>query len=400
MAKILIDGTTVSKKIDGLTQYTLSILEQLLSINAQSKRHDFTLLLRHGEFPESYGYLLQDSRLNTIYANISPIGLKRDVQFYKFIKNHKKDFDFYYIPSAQYPIFLKGGLYTIHDIIYERYPEKLGHNSFLKKAYLHFVVSVGICKSVHIITVSNYSKDEVLKFHKYAKKVTDKISVIYEGFEHLRKIRINPYPNGLSFSDYFIYIGSSRGHKNLKNLFLAYETIIDKTDWKLLVVGRMDRLTGKEKDIISRINSKNQNIVFTGWINDADMYSYLANAKAFVFPSRSEGFGIPILEAYYFNVPLICSDIPVFREIAEDACLYFDPACIDDIANQLLCFTRLNKTQIDLLLDKQRNRLKNFSWEKTAQTIYSFFERFDSKTGGGGKLTSPVAGALLCKVSA
>lgn len=336
----------------------------------------YTLICRKNEIPESYTKQLQafSDKLTIEILNIPPIGPVRDFKFWKWWRTNKTRFDCFYEPSEQYPLCVKGGLYTIHDVLYEEFPEKLGKYSLLKKLYLHHVVKRGLRKADNVIAVSNFTKNEILKYHgKFAK---DKISVVYEGYEHLDKVRLktkNEIIDIVKDTNYFLYIGSSRGHKNLYNLFVAFEKAA--VDWKLVVVGRMDRLSENEKSFVEKLNQDKERIIFTGWIDDPLMYTILANASAFCFPSKSEGFGIPILEAYYFSVPLLCSDIAVFQEVAGNACIKFNPFDVDNIAKVLKDFTHISEQERILLLQRQKEQLQKYSWEKAAKLIYEILKK-------------------------
>lgn len=361
---ILIDGTTLSRKTDGLTQYTLSIVLELL----RNTSNVYTLICRNNEVPDTYLRKLEEfsEKLHIEYVNISPIGLKRDIQFTIWYKKNKQRFDYLYEPSAQYPLGVKGGVYTIHDILYEEYPEKLGKLSILKKLYLHHVVKRGLKKSSSVVTVSNFTKKEIIKYH--GEKYANKLNVIYEGYEHLKNIEVCNDDNKIT-EKYFLYIGSSRGHKNLHNLFLGYEKA--NISWKLVIVGRMDRLEEKDKDLVQKINQSYEKIIFTGWIEDKKMYELLSKSAAFVFPSKSEGFGIPILESYFFKIPLLCSDIEVFKEITDDACIMFNPFDIDNIARVLTDFSNRTKDENEELIQRQNKQLLKYSWKKAAENIYN-----------------------------
>ena len=245
-------------------------------------------------------------------------------------------------------------------------------HSLLKKLFLHHVVKRGIKKSHSVVAVSEYTKAEILKYHKHV-CLAEKIRVVHEGYEHLTSIVINNEDEFvkklLNFKEkFFLYIGSSRGHKNLHNLFLGYEK--SGIDWKLVIVGRMDRLEESDKELVEAINKEKERIVFTGWIDDIQMYTILSHANAFVFPSKSEGFGIPILESYYFNVPLLCSDIPVFNEVAGNACIKFNPFNIDDIATCFVNFRNIKDEELEDLLQKQKVQLRKYSWKSAAAAIH------------------------------
>lgn len=366
--KILLDCTTLSKKTDGLTQYTLSILLEMLKVTDSN----FLIIYRYDELPANYLNEIKafEQRVELEIVKISPIGPKRDYEFLKWLKNNKNRFDFFYEPSAQYPIGIIGGVYTVHDILYEEYPEKLGRFAWLKKIYLHHVVRRGLKKARTVIAVSQFTKDEICKYH--GENFKDKIHVVYEGYEHLQNIKIlkndNFIKNYLKINEqFFLYIGSSRGHKNLHNLFLAYKKAA--VNWKLVVIGRMDRLEDSDKELVNIINKEERKIIFTDWIEDNIMYTILSKASAFIFPSKSEGFGIPILEAWFFNIPLLCSDIPVFNEIAKDGCFKFFPLDTDNIACKLKEFIKLSDLEKQSLIEKQNSYLKHYSWKKTATKI-------------------------------
>lgn len=371
--RVLIDGTTLSRKTDGLTQYTLSVVLELL----QKSEDSYTLIHREKELPDNYVPLLRpyDNHLELEVVDVAPIGLKRDIQFARWYRKNKKRFDAFYEPSAQYPLGVTGGVYTVHDILYEEFPEKLGSHARIKKWYLHHVVKRGLKKAKNIVAVSEFTKKELCKYH--GQIYEDKIHVVYEGYEHLLSVRLNgesEFVKSLIIRNapYFLYIGSSRGHKNLRNLFLAYGKAA--VDWKLIVIGRMDRLGEPDKELVDEINQGGARIIFTGWLDENQMYTLLSNASAFVFPSKSEGFGIPILEAYYFNVPLLCSDIPVFKEVAGDACIRFNPFSTDNMAVCLENFVRRTQEENKVLLAVQKERLSKYSWKVAAEEIYELLK--------------------------
>ena len=363
-----------------MTQYTLSIVIELLRTTSDF----YTLICRKDEIPRQYSSRLNSflDRLAAEFVAISPIGLKRDWQFLRWYRKNKHRFDLFYEPSAQYPAGIKGGVYTVHDILYEEFPEKLGRFSFIKRLYLHHVVKRGIKKSDIVVAVSQFTKDEICKYHKIADE--KKIRVVYEGYEHLKSVQLDEANVAVqnitrNCVPYFVYIGSSRGHKNLHNLFLAYMKA--NVSWKLVVIGRMDRLEKRDMLLVEAINKDSTRVVFTGWIDDSQMYAILSKAGAFVFPSKSEGFGIPILESWYFEVPLLCADIPVFNEVAGDACIKFDPFDTGEMASVLKSFSCQQKQEHMALLQRERSRLEIFSWKKTALEIHKLIMLTDTQLG-------------------
>jgi glycosyltransferase involved in cell wall biosynthesis len=366
---ILIDGTSINNKIDGLTQYILNVSYNLGKYH--SDKFKFILLVRPNYCTSTWRKKLEQVSIKIIDFDVYPLGPIREFKFWFYLKyKFKLKYDLLYIPSNQYPIFLKGGIYTIHDLIYESFPQQLGKAAIIKRFYLHFCVTLGLKRSNKIIAVSNYTKDQIIKYFSIE---PSKIDVIYEGWEHLTEYNTtNQHQFIKPFKNYFFYVGSSRGHKNLYNLLLAFQKINDDINWGLVISGNMDRLTSKEKALIISINKENEQIKFTGWINDEDLILYFGNANAFVFPSLSEGFGIPILESFYLKIPILCSNNTVFPEIAGNSAIYFDPFDIDSISSVLKDFKNDSFSKEELI-SNGTNRLELFSWYNTANKLVSLF---------------------------
>lgn len=367
MTRILIDGTTISAKMDGLSQYILNIVEQF-ALHHTSSAH-FLLLLRQGECPESYLQTYLQAGIEIEFVDIAPIGPLRNIQFAKYLKHNKSRFDRFYEPSNQYPATLQGGIYTVHDLIYELYPEQLGRLAWLKRIILHRNVRTGLRKCKRVIAISQYTKNELLRLHKI-KGLVNKIEVVYEGWEHLQKESVV-----CAKQNYFFYVGSSRGHKNLYRLLQAYAKIADTSSLDLVIAGNMNRMSVAEKSLIGQINSKRERVCCTGWVTNEQLAQYFSAASAFIFPSLCEGFGIPVLEAFYYKTPLICSNNTVFPEIAGDAAIYFDPYSIDDIAQKMIDFEYSDAKRRAALTTKGAEKLKVYSWRQAAAEIFDIIKQ-------------------------
>lgn len=370
MKKVLIDGTFIRKHTDGLSQYALNILRQIAYI--KNNTVDITLLLVKNQLQE-FDIELFHKKFKIEYVKIPSIGIKRDFLFNLYLHNNK--YDIVYFPSNQYPLFYKGGIYTVHDIIYERYPQQLGRFRWLKKCYLHLNVNWGINNAEKIITISNYTKNEILTYHKIDNKTVDKIHVLYEGWEHLQNTIKLTEKIQLPFKKYIFYVGSSRGHKNLSALIKAFQLASKRLsqDWGLIITGKSERLSSDDRSIISSINRDRLRFFLTEWVPDEVLNFYFKNAAGFIFPSLSEGFGIPILEAFYYNVPILCSNNTVFPEIAKDAAFYFDPTDVEDISNKIVDFSTKSKDEIEIMTNKGKCYLQYYSWENTAKKILKLF---------------------------
>jgi glycosyltransferase involved in cell wall biosynthesis len=114
-------------------------------------------------------------------------------------------------------------------------------------------------------------------------------------------------------------------------------------------------------------------VIFPGFINENDKPAVYRLAEIFCFPSLYEGFGIPILEAMSTGIPVVASDIPPHREIAENAAIYFNPEKPDDLSEKLVRLLE-NEELKNNLIRKSREQAQKFSWKKSAQKILEIFK--------------------------
>ena len=116
------------------------------------------------------------------------------------------------------------------------------------------------------------------------------------------------------------------------------------------------------------ILENNKNIVFTGYVSDEELLRYYNEASLFVYPSLYEGFGIPNLEAMTNNCPVVASDIPPHKEVCGEAAIYFDPYNVSDIAEKIT-YVLANKELQARMQEKGKERVKLFSWDKSAEKL-------------------------------
>jgi glycosyltransferase involved in cell wall biosynthesis len=238
-----------------------------------------------------------------------------------------------------YPVlYLKKFVATVHDItplIFKTGKASTKNNFIynLKHLFFRIILRCQIERASRIITPTLTVKTQLEKI--YGKKISEKISPIYEGVNYQM---INSKENkslSKKFNDFFIYVGNFYPHKNVERLIRAFSGVI--TSSKLLLLGpndffknRLDKLIGElkqEKRILFVNGSKTEDIVF-----------FYKNARALIHPSLSEGFGLPLIEASYFACPIIASNIQVFKELLENNYLSFDPNDSGDIAIKIKYF--------------------------------------------------------------
>jgi len=261
-----------------------------------------------------------------------------------------------------------------HDINYEHYPENLPY--LTRKFLLHYSKKYHE-KSVHLITVSNATKNDLVETYQLAE---EKITVAYNsapsGFKPLsleEKTAIQ-----IQFSQgkpYFVYVGSIHPRKNVTRLIKAFDKFKSNNscEHKLLIYGRVAWKTSSLFKVYESLTNK-ADIVFVD--NDSiNVPSIMGAAEALVYVSIFEGFGIPILEAFDCEIPVITSNTSSMPEVAGDAAILVDPRNLDSIASAFFTIIN-NEEKRTALIQSSKIQRKKFSWVRSAKTIYNKLEEF------------------------
>lgn len=270
------------------------------------------------------------------------------------------------------PVFLKNHVVTIHDTNAFAHKEM----PWLKKIFLSIFLKLTAHNCTHIITVSEFSKNEIIK---YLKVPVEKISVIYEAskFEKIQTTYSLPYKfNGLSGIKYFVGLGSVTKNKNIQTLVLAFEKILRKNpDARLVLIGYMPA----DNSIMDLINKKNLSpeVIFTGYINDEELIAFFQHAACFVFPSLYEGFGLPLLEAQALGVPVIAANKTSLPEVAGNGAIYFNAEDADELA-QVMQQTIDNDARVNHYKQLGFENCKRFSWDKAATETLQVYSQFSN----------------------
>ena len=288
--------------------------------------------------------------------NISPIIVNRQ-ECIKALQN--QDFDIFH-PTYFDPYFLeyigqKPFVLTIHDMIYELYPEFFSNaDKIIKNKKLL------ADKAAKIIAVSNKTKEDIIKF--YGSSFADKTEVVYHGSSLKTPDSANESIDfRTQFGRYFLYTGSRNVYKNFLFMIESCAEFLIEKDLKIVCSGAP--FTDGEKGLFDTLNISDR--VIHCFASDNELFWLYKNAWAFIFPSYYEGFGIPILEAFEGETPCLLANSSCFPEIAGDAALYFDPKNKNEIVSAMSQI--LDENIADNLVEKEKERLKDFSWEKTAE---------------------------------
>lgn len=214
-----------------------------------------------------------------------------------------------------------------------------------------------------VVAVSENTKRDLLEF--YPEIPAEKIHVIYHGFSGFADA-----DGENQWGKYILYVGMRQKYKNFPDLIRAIKIICQKdNNLKLICAGKPFNVSE-----MSLINSHGLNgKVEAVQCNDTILADLYKHSQCFVYPSHYEGFGIPILEAWYFKTPVVLSNASCFPEIAQDAAVYFDPIAPQDIADKIE--TVLSQSELrNSLVSKGQDRLKLFTWHNAANHYLQIYK--------------------------
>ena len=263
---------------------------------------------------------------------------------------------------------------VIHDLAFEFHPE---HMDALTRYYYHRYMPRFAKASTRLATVSEFSKKTIVERYNIE---ADDIDVVFGAAndnwkpmdQSEREAVAKEYSKGF---EYFIYVGAQHPRKNIPRLLKAFEHFKRRTgrNTKLLIVGRKGWKTGEIYQVLHGLWSKSD-IIFTDYVKQEDLRQLVASSLGLVFVSMFEGFGLPILEAMYCDVPVICSNTSSMPEVAGNAALSVDPLNVEEISDAM---EKLQSNPIlrAELIRKGREQREKFSWDRSADILWDTVEK-------------------------
>lgn len=274
--------------------------------------------------------------------------------------------DVLFVPSHTLPLTLPTrSVITIHDVAFKRIRSAY---SFAQYHYLNWSTKFAVKKATHIIVPSEATANDLIKFFKCDK---EKITVIPHGFTPPENYDEKIFQDSPVLSyfgigpkmKYLLFVGRLESKKNLARLVEAFAKFHSThPDYKLVLAGKRGH---GFKAIWGKVKALNlvEQVIMPGYITEEEKSALYAHCQAFVFPSLYEGFGLPILEAFYYSKPVLVSDNSSLPEVAGDAGVYVDAYNVDNIADGL-------KEVIKLDGEKGKKLLANFTWDKAAKKTF------------------------------
>lgn len=317
--------------------------------------------------------------------------LKKDFEYYKekfnTIVPHKNNFfwrfsgikkeetfkklDIYHGLSNEIPIGISKtnvkSILTVHDIIFIVLPNLY---PLIDRNIYKFKLTNSLKESSKVLAISNKTKKDLINILNVEEH---KIEVIYQSCNDLFKskksleeLKIIKKKYNLP-QDYILNVGTIEKRKNILQLIKASKEI----DYPVVIVGKKTEYFKEIYEFISS-NNLNNKIITIENVNTEDLAGIYQSAKIFVYPSIYEGFGIPIIEAFYSKIPVITSSIEIFKEVAEDAALQVSPYNFEELSDAIKKILNNDEIKNNLIINSEK-RLKLFDNKTIADQIFNLY---------------------------
>lgn len=360
--KIVIDCRMVYH--GGIGIFIQNMVKRLLKNNKDS--WDFSLLVPKKisnpfQFEENYSTIFFDV---PIYSPLEQIAYLKKIP----------PCDLFWTPhfnAPLLPIRAKKRVVTIHDTYH------LSHASsfpFFERLYSKLLYYFALKTADLITTVSCFSQKEIESHFPFVK---DKITVIYNGVDHLLFQKPLKKSSYILPDKYFLFVGSLKPHKNLRTLLSAFEIFLkDYPDFSLLIVGKKEKMIHHDpiEAFLFEKPSIKDKVYLYHQVQTADLPFFYSSAFALVFPSLYEGFGLPLLEAMSASCPILASDKASIAEVCQSAAYYFDPLDPRAMAQAMKRLVQTPSLRKELI-EKGQMRCKEFSWNRAADALYNLFQK-------------------------
>ena len=357
--------------MEGIGWYAYEVLKRITS---QNKDHQFYFLFDR-KFDKSFIFS----------ENVTPVVLSpqaRHPVLYKwwFEKSiprwiGKNQIDLFFSPEGYISLKLDvPTINVIHDLNFEHYPAflKKSEYKFYKKYFPQYAK-----KANEIITVSHHSKSDIVKTYGINE---EKVNVIYNGirdsFSPLSdEQKSNSKSQFAGGHPYFVYLGSIHPRKNLDRMLMAFDSFCSEkeSDYMFLISGRQFKKSEATFKVYTTMKHRSK-VKFLDYVKEDAINDLVAGAEAMIYVPLYEGFGLPVLEAFQCEVPVVTSNVTSLPEIAREAAILVDPNSVREIKESMLQITQDDKTRKDLI-EKGKLRAKEFSWDKCAKETWKVIER-------------------------
>lgn len=372
--KIGIDGRFYGPKHAGLGRYTKNLIDQLAKIDRQN---DYVVFLHTSNAAE---FVTDNLHFSTEIVSTAHYSVKEQLSLPNLLRKHH--FDLVHFPHLNVPVgYRQPYVVTIHDLIMHTFKNRAAttrHSVVYEAKHMAYraVTRNAALRARKVIVPSQAVKKEIVDFYHLPE---ERIAVTYEAaddlvYDTVTKQQADRVLDKYGLSRPFVmYVGNVYPHKNIELLIKSLKQLHQQCGVKLILPSARSVFLQRTEDMLEQYGVRDLAIL-PGFVPDEDLQVLYSQALAYVFPTLSEGFGLPALEAMTAGAPVICSDIPVLREICADAAVYFDP---HDSESLIKAVDRLHSNppaRLELIA-KGYQRAKQFSWRTMAEQTLVVYEK-------------------------
>jgi glycosyltransferase involved in cell wall biosynthesis len=360
---------------NGPSSYAKNVL---LNVSKLDSRNNYTVIVN-----KEYSNFINADNFQVITSDIKPYRLREHWAIPNLLK--ARQFDLFHCMQYVSPLFINcPTLLTVYDTMHME--KSFWDDSIVRRvagSYIRLISKISIKKAVGIVTISKYSATQISKVFGYDIK---RIYPIHLGASS-RYFNRNRDADSLHSmqkwgikNPYLLCIGNMRPYKNIDILINAFSQLVSEgfKDVSLVLAGKAsneDML--KKQNIVSSL-SLGDKVILIRNVNEEDLAALMGGASIFIFPSKNEGFGLPLLEAMATGAPSIASDIEVFRELCGDSVLYFQPHDASELKEKIIELLSSNGRKKQISSFGVTNA-KNYSWGSTAIKTMSMYEELVNK---------------------
>jgi glycosyltransferase involved in cell wall biosynthesis len=348
----------------GIGRYMKCLVEAL---TAQTPENEYLLIL-----PPGGDDLVNAPGAEKIYSPMKYYSLREQVELPRIFSRHKVDL--LHSPHFLLPLLRScPAVATIHDVIYLACPQDLPSRA----GRLYYRAMMNACARIatRIITDSEHSRNEIVR---YLRADPEKIDVIYPGVDPVFAPVTDPVQLAAVLSrfgidrEYILCVGIYKPRKNHAGLLRAFQRCLaNGIQAQLVIAGPMAEGEAVLRRLAAELGVA-ERVVFTGFVDDADLCALYSPARVCVAPSLYEGFGFTVLEAMACGAPVVCSRATSLPEVAGRAALYFDPHNPEEMASQLVHAFSDDALRASLI-QKGRQNLQRFNWAETARLTLAVY---------------------------
>lgn len=349
-------------------------------INSSTGRYIYKLLdnLQHLESPYLFEVLVHEKDLTywqpkndhfkLIAVPFKKFTLGEQFGYWRFLKN--RGADLVHFTMTQQPIlYASSKVTTVHDLTALRFNNTGSVAFWVRQQFYRVVVRSAAKRSRLVITGADFIRSDIATYCNIDKK---KIVVTKEAGD---RITAKPEQVATLMNKKFImYVGRPQPHKNLERLIRSFKKLHEiHPELVLALAGKKDGFYDQHEKLSDELGI-HDSVVFTDFVSDGQLRWMYEHCAAYIFPSLSEGFGLPGLEAMMHGAPVVSSNATCLPEVYGDAAHYFDPYSINDMTtkiSEVLTDTSLRA----LLIKKGAAQSSKYSWKTTAQETLQAYKQ-------------------------